>query len=44
VGMLLRLLIPLALAAAVVVSALNAPGRHVPAKPAPARSLQLVDP
>jgi len=42
--MLLRLLIPLALAAAVVVSAMNAPKTHARAKPAPARSLQLVNP
>jgi len=40
--MLLRLLIPLALAAVVVVSAATtAQGRHPRAKPAPARTLQL---
>jgi hypothetical protein len=42
--MLFRLVIPLALAAAVVVSAMNAPNapaRKSPAKPAPARSLQI---
>jgi predicted membrane-bound mannosyltransferase len=39
--MLLRLLIPLALAAAVVVSAVTTQGRHQRAKPAPARVLQL---
>jgi hypothetical protein len=39
--MLLRLLIPLALAAAVVVSAATAQGRHERAKPEPARTLQL---
>jgi hypothetical protein len=39
--MLLRLLIPLALAAAVVVSAVTAQERHQRAKPAPARALQL---
>jgi hypothetical protein len=39
--MLLKLVIPLALAAAVVVSAINAPARKSPAKPTPTRSLQL---
>jgi len=39
--MLLRLVIPLALAAAVLVAAINAPGKHVRTKPAPTRSLQL---
>jgi len=39
--MLLRLLIPLALAAAVVMSAATAQGRHQRAKPQPARSLQI---
>ncbi|MFL6036446.1 MAG: hypothetical protein ACJ74I_15350 [Gaiellaceae bacterium] len=38
---LLRLLIPLALAAAVVVSAATAQGRHQRSKPAPVRTLQL---
>jgi hypothetical protein len=39
--MLVRLLIPLALAAAVVVSAMTVQRPHTPAKPAPTRSLQL---
>jgi len=38
---LLRLLIPLALAAAVVVSAATAHGRHQRMKPAPVRALQV---
>jgi len=39
--MLVKLVIPLALAAAVVVSAATAPSRHHALKPSPARSLQL---
>jgi hypothetical protein len=39
--MLVKLLIPLALAAVVVLSAVTAQARHQQIKPAPARSLQL---
>jgi hypothetical protein len=39
--MLVRLVIPLALAAVVVVSVLMAPPKHARAKPVPARTLQL---
>jgi hypothetical protein len=38
---LMKLLIPLALAAAVVVAAITVQSPHAPEKPAPARSLQL---
>jgi hypothetical protein len=41
VRILVRLLIPLALAAVVVVAAVTAPGSHARAKPAPTRALQL---
>ena len=37
----MRLMIPLALAAVVVVSAFMAPPKHARAKPVPARTLQL---
>jgi hypothetical protein len=38
---LMKLLIPLALAAAVVVAAITVQPPHAPAKPVPTRSLQL---
>jgi len=38
---LVKLLIPLALAAAVLVSAMTVGSRHKPTKPAPERSLQV---
>jgi len=41
VRMLLKLVVPLALAAAVVVSAVTAQARHQRLKPAPTRALQL---
>jgi hypothetical protein len=40
-GLVLRLVIPLALAAAVVLSAVTARARHQPLTRPPARSLQL---
>jgi hypothetical protein len=41
VRILVRFLIPLALAAAVVVAAVTAPGSHVHAKQTPTRALQV---
>jgi len=39
--MLMKLMIPLALAATVLISAISSPERKTPTKPVPARSLQV---